>query len=221
MFLLIQVKKVLSSHWCLQSSSDEETSVQLKILQQLKVNSRLDVVEHQVAEVAVGRQQKLQKSTKHEQSKLSSTNTYSGSVIIPVGKPKHKKVKKLEKFSTGREKRVESDDTNESYEQSGDTLPDLASLRTSVQIHRQVNQRLRELEMLHGDSGNESKYKIKSKWGNPVDVVVKHKVAWPHEAILGASIERELPTTSCPYHSGYRVFVKIFWTSKIMICENK
>ena len=38
--------------------------------------------------------------------------------------------------------------------------------------------------MLQGDTSNESKNKIKSMWG-PIDMVVKHNVAWTHKAILG------------------------------------
>ena len=58
-----------------QSSSDEEASVQMHILMELKrVNSHLDAVEGQVADVRSGRQQK-HLLMKFEQSKLSTSGS--------------------------------------------------------------------------------------------------------------------------------------------------
>ena len=39
--------------------------------------------------------------------------------------------------------------------------------------------------MLPEDAGIGQRGKVKSKWRGPIDVIVKHKVACPHEAILG------------------------------------
>ena len=61
-------------------------------------------------------------------------------------------------------------------------------LRSSEIIQGKVNARLRELEVINETSGMHSSTKLKSKRGGPVNVYVKHKVAWPHEAILGGGI---------------------------------
>ena len=68
---------------------------------------------------------------------------------------------------------------------SDSSIPDLHTLRTSDVIQRRVDARLRELEVLQDQTGMVANSKLKSKRGGPVDVYVKHKVAWPHEAILG------------------------------------
>ena len=43
----------------------------------------------------------------------------------------------------------------------------------------------RELELSQDKTGMLTGRKIKSKRAGPMDVLVKHKIAWPHEAILG------------------------------------
>ena len=50
--------------------------------------------------MAVDWLQKLQKSTKHEQSKLSNMKISHSSVVSPVGKSKCSNVKNVKKFST-------------------------------------------------------------------------------------------------------------------------
>ena len=60
-------------------------------------------------------------------------------------------------------------------------------LRNSEIIQRKVDARLRELEVINETSGMHLSTKLKSKRGGPVDVYLKHKVAWPHEAILGGT----------------------------------
>ena len=62
-------------------------------------------------------------------------------------------------------------------------IPSLNSIRKSTIIQQQVDKRLRELEKQSESTGSVGK--IKSKRGGSVEVIVKHKVAWPHEAILG------------------------------------
>ena len=82
-----------------------------------------------------------------------------------------------------------SSSDSESERESDGQLPNLSTLRSSVKIQRQVDNRLREPELLQCDSGNELKGRIKSKRGGPVKVkkIVKKKVVWPHEAILGGA----------------------------------
>ena len=65
-----------------------------------------------------------------------------------------------------------SSDNSNSFETSADdvSISDLSHIRTSRRGQSQ---------------GNENNVKIKSKIGGPVEVVVKQKVAWPHENVLG------------------------------------
>ena len=153
-----------------ESDRDVETSVQMQILQELKrVNKRLDAVEDQVAGSSSSVQSKEHHS--HEQSKLSS--------LSPCNRKKYVGVKSKTK---GKKMVYQDSDSDTSSDSS---LPSLSSLRTSVAIQKQVDARLRELECLHDDTGTNCSGKLKSKRGGPVDVLVKHKVSWPHEAILG------------------------------------
>ena len=143
---------------------EESLSVQSQILRELqKVNARLDAVEGQVGCNNGGARHKERQLK--EQSKLSST-----------GSDKHcvKKVKKSKKI-------VESSSDSD----SDSSIPDLHTLRTSDVIQRRVDARLRQLEVLQDQTGTVANSKLKSKRGGPVDVYVKHKVACPHEAILG------------------------------------
>ena len=52
-------------------------------------------------------------------------------------------------------------------------------------LQRQVDARLRDLESSQDETGMPKSRKIKSKRGGPIDVLGKHKIAWPDEAILG------------------------------------
>ena len=63
--------------------------------------------------------------------------------------------------------------------------PDLNALRQDALIQLKVEQRLKELQE------TEKQGKLKSLRGGSVEVMVKHKVKWPHEYILsGSSKER-------------------------------
>ena len=61
-------------------------------------------------------------------------------------------------------------------------LPKMSAI--SVRIQKQVDALLRELESSQDETDMLTSRKIKSKRGVPVDLLVKHKIAWPHEAIL-------------------------------------
>ena len=151
---------------CDSSSSDDEPSVQLQILQELKrVNTRLNAVEDQIAEGESSRRQK-RKHRPDELSKLSSKN------LVKLSS------KKLAKT-------VSHTSESDSSPDSDCNVPSLSALKSSSSIQHQIDERLRELEVLPEDTGVGFKGKLKSKRGGPVDVLVKHKIAWPHEAILG------------------------------------
>ena len=72
---------------------------------------------------------------------------------------------------------------SESSSDDSDT-PSLETLR-SHKMQRQVDKRIRALERSSQSSGNEKVQKLKSKRGGNIDVIVKEKVSWPHEPILG------------------------------------
>ena len=135
--------------------------MQQQILQQLKrVNARLDAVEDQVASTSGSRQKPYDAGL----SKLSG-----------VSHKLKSKTSSVKRCSTSSER--DSD--------GGTHLPKLSALRSSVTLQKQVDARLRDLESSQDEAGMPKSRKIKSKRGGPVDVLVKHKIAWPHETILG------------------------------------
>ena len=109
---------------------------------------------------------------KIEQSKLSSKSSGNH----------------CDKKSSKRKIMVQSDSDSD----SDNSIPDLHVLRSSQIIQKKVDARLRELEVLNESSGTSLGSKLKSKRGGPIDVYVKHKVAWPHEAILGGATRARL-----------------------------
>ena len=72
--------------------------------------------------------------------------------------------------------------TSDSSSDESDS-PSLELLR-SQHVQRKVDRRIRDPEQSSHTPGRDSQ-KIKSQRGGGVDVVVKHRVQWPHEAILG------------------------------------
>ena len=72
---------------------------------------------------------------------------------------------------------------NDSSSEDSDT-PTLEMLR-SQKLQKKVDKRIRELDHSSHFPGNDQKFK--SQRGGGVDVPVKHKVQWPHEAILGGA----------------------------------
>ena len=94
------------------------------------------------------------------------------------------KRKKLSSFSK-RHLMVVSDNPQSDSDSSDQEqyMPCLNTIRKSAKIQQQVDKRIRELEKQSESA--DSVGKIKSKRGGNVEVVVKHRVAWPHEVILG------------------------------------
>ena len=139
-----------------------QADVQLMILKELRrVNSRLDVVEEQVAEGrAVG------PSHGRNCVKLSST------------KVSNSKVKKVIYTS-------ESSDDEQA-------ISSLSELRSSTVLQKKVDAKVKSLDQANSATGNDQIQKLKSKRGGNVDVVVSHKVAWPHEHILGGASKQRL-----------------------------
>ena len=72
----------------------------------------------------------------------------------------------------------------------------------------QVLSRLRKLELLQDVTGNNHKSGVKSERGGPAEVMVKHKMAWQHEAILWERTGHFLRMASHLYHNGSRGFCR-------------
>ena len=72
--------------------------------------------------------------------------------------------------------------SSDSSSDESDT-PSLELLR-SKKLQKQVDKRIRKLNHCSQSPGKECET-LKSKRGGGVDIVVKQKVHWPHEAILG------------------------------------
>ena len=132
--------------------------LQKQILEQLrKVTDRLDQVEHRVAATTAS-------STSKQEL---STDSFLESIKC------HKKSKKLYKSSSTSSS--SSDDSDD---------PSLETLK-SHRLQQKVDARIRELNHSSHLPGKNKKLKYKSQRGGSVDVEVKHKVHWPHEAVLG------------------------------------
>ena len=58
-------------------------------------------------------------------------------------------------------------------------------------LQNKVDKRLRELDQSSQSTGKDS-VKNKSQRGGSIDVQVKHKVNWPHEAILGGATRQHM-----------------------------
>ena len=167
----LQMKAVTSPGAATVASTDvAENTVQMQILKELqRMNARLDAVEDQVA--GPSKRPEKQHKEVYEQSKLSRLNSCKHAV------------------SNSCKSRVVDVSESDSDTDSVTNVPSLSTLRDSVKIQKKVDARLREIEALQETNTCQ---KIKSKRGGPVEVLVKNKVAWPHEAILGGATRARL-----------------------------
>ena len=127
----------------------------MQILEQLRKDTdRLDQVEHRVAATATSSTPKQELSTDSFLETIKS----------------HKKVKKQYQSSSS------------SFSDKSDD-PSLETLK-SHRLQQKVDARIRKLNQNLHLPGKGKKLKYKSQRGGNVDVQVKHKVHWPHEAVL-------------------------------------
>ena len=152
--------------------------IQEEILAQLKkMSSRLDMVEQQISSTA---QDPAQASTSSSTSSSGPGKLSRNSDFLDHSKSTpSKKSRKSKKF-------VPMSETSESSSDDSDS-PSLSFLK-SQSMQKKVDKRIRELNGCSHSSGSEclGRYKSKRGQGN-VDVSVKNKVLWPHEAILGGA----------------------------------
>ena len=78
---------------------------------------------------------------------------------------------------------------------------------SSRRIQKQIDQTIAKLEK-EQTQGNEDGDKIKSKGGGPVEVLVKQKVAWPHEHILRGQKRQHLTHSQITLTQFVQGFVK-------------
>ena len=183
-------KRVLNPGPLDQSDTDEDDSsteeaagkVQSRILEELKkMNARLDVVEHQVAGTSGNSRQEKQ------DSKLSKSS-------------KHKNSRR-----NGTSRTVYSE-SSESSSDDGE-IRSLSELRVSSKVQKQIDQKIAQLGKVQRE-GNDQGEKIKSQRGGPVDVVVRHKVPWPHEHILGGPTRQRVTYDNLSLTQFVQGFVK-------------
>ena len=137
--------------------------VQLQILQELKrVNKRLDAVEERVEADGSGKQQNRKDFTK-----LS---------------------RKQDSYFKSKCKAVYSSDSSD----EDSDFPTLSQMRMSNVVQKKIDEKISSLARTQNLQGNDQGQKIKSKRGGAVDVLVSHKVAWPHEQILGGSTKQRI-----------------------------
>ena len=97
---------------------------------------------------------------------------------------------KGKKLSSTSHRTVNKSMLSDSESSEDEPIPSLNCMRRSEKIQREIDSRIRELELQSEATGTGAK--IKSKRGGNVDVLVKNKVAWPHEAILGGATRARL-----------------------------
>ena len=104
--------------------------------------------------------------------------------VATVKKTTHQRTGKLSNFSKSKLKQCKNNVSSESESSSDESIvPSLSVLKTSSDIQKQVDKRLRQLQ--EASASNSGKNDLKSKRGGNVDCVVKNKVAWPQDTILG------------------------------------
>ena len=89
-----------------------------------------------------------------------------------------------------------------------------SELLRSKQLQKQVDKRIRPLNQCSQSPGKEF-HTLKSKRGGGVDVVVKQKVHWPHEAILGGVTHQRVN-----YDQLSLTQWSIFWSKNRFLVKN-
>ena len=104
--------------------------------------------------------------------------------MATVKKTTHQKTGKFSNFSKSKLKQCKNSIVSESESSSDESIvPSLTVLKISSDIQKQVDKRLRQLQEASASSSDKNDFK--SKRGGNIDCVVKNKVAWPQDTILG------------------------------------
>ena len=151
-------------------------------------HSRLDVVEHHVAER--GQQQRQE------------------------GKKDSHKLSKVSQIKSDGLKCNDSSDVSDSDNDDCE-IPILSTLRSSKTIQKHVNRAVADLEKSQARGKD---HVVKSKrGGGAVDVVVANKVNWPHEYILGSVSKQKVTFDQLNLTQFVNGFLKGFWMRKMQV----
>ena len=87
-------------------------------------------------------------------------------------------------------------------------VPSLSHLKSARDIQRQVDNRLHELEECSFTPQGQGKQKVKSKRGGNVDILVRKKVACPHDTILGGNSKQRVSSDKLSWSQCVQGFVR-------------
>ena len=102
--------------------------------------------------------------------------------------------------------KADSSDSDSSSDES--LVPSLSHLKSAMDIQRQVDNRLHELEECSFTPKGQGKQKFKSKRGGNVDILVHKKVAWPHDSILGGNSKQRVSYDQLSWSQWVQGFVR-------------
>ena len=177
-------KKTANQQNCSESSSDDFYHHTSGSQQDTSASEEEDTVQPDVQQLILQQLQRVNKRLDAVESQVAGTSTQD----------KDKTRKKLSRtFSKRKHKHYKSELQCTDSSSDEDMLPSLGELRSSHRVQKQVDMRLAALEKNARKTGNDSTEKNKSLRGG-LEVIVRKKVAWPHESILGGpSRQRDSP----------------------------
>ena len=169
--------------------------VQAKIHHELqRMNSRLNVVEKQVAKKSI--------------SSKDSRGKHKLSTVCKSVKSDSKSKSKKQVLCSDES----SDDSD---------FPSLIDIKSSKAVQKKIDQSIDNLDSTHIPQGNDHAQKLKSKRGGPVEVVVNKRVAWPHEHILGGHSHQRVTYDQLSLTQFIQGFVKNIIGEKDRDCKDK
>ena len=136
-----------------------------------------------------GQQQDVQMHILQQLQKVNERLDVMEGKVEEVAQIKGKDKTKLSKKVSNKKVFIESTDSSDESDvsDSDGSIPCIDTLRKSEKLQKQVDSRLRKLKKAGKKTGIDDNEKFKSKRGGAVEVLVKNKVGWPHEAILGGA----------------------------------
>ena len=142
--------------------------------------SQSTVMKTSSGDQAIELQQQILKQLHRVNSRLDTVEQD----MVTVKQATHKQTDKISTFTKSKVSYSKMS-TSESDDSSDDSLaPSLNVLKSKKSVQRKVDERLKQLQ---DDSAVKtgSREKFKSKRGGTVDCLVKNKIAWPQDTVLG------------------------------------
>ena len=142
--------------------------------------SQFTVKKTSSADQATELQQEILKELHRVNSRLETVEQD----MVTVKQATHTQTQKISGFAKSKVSDTEMS-SSESHDSSDDSLvPSLNVLKSKKSIQRKVDQRLKQLQDASAVKSG-SREKFKSKRGGNVDCLVKNKIAWPQDTVLG------------------------------------